>query len=133
MGAPTWPPSPPRARTRPGEAAARLGITSALLADLLQQICPYLRRHRIRQLALRAEPLVVDLEVLARLERVLEAGVDGRLELGVALAHRHAVGLFGEEVANDLPVVRIRRLRLQAVELDTVVRVGVHLPLDQRL
>src|SRR5215470_14030008 len=103
-------PKPPRARTRPGEAVARLGITYALLADLLQQICAHLRRHRIRQLALRAEPLVVDLEVLARLERVLEAGVDGRLELGVALAHRHAVRLFGEEVANDLPAVRVRRL-----------------------
>ena len=64
---------------------------------------------------------------------MLEPGVDGRLELRVALAHGHPVGLFRVEVADHLPVARIRRLGLQTGELDAVVRIRVDLPLRQRL
>src|SRR5687767_8380824 len=84
-----------RARGAPGPAPcpAPWPDRHALLADLLHQVRAHRVRHRVRQLALRPEPLLVDLEVLAALETRLEAGVHGGLELGVALAHGHAVGL----------------------------------------
>src|SRR5207249_1160040 len=99
----------------PVQSTLHLNVYCRLFPDLLQQIRLHLGRHRVWELSLGSEPLVVDLEVLARLEAVLEPGVDGGLELGVALTHSHAVRLLGVEVADDVPVVRIRRFRLQAV------------------
>ena len=79
-----------------------------------------------------AEPLVVELLVLPALDGLHEREVHHVPEVRVVLPHRHAVRLVGEELADHVPLARVRRLRLQAGQLHAVVRVGVDLPLDER-
>ena len=79
-----------------------------------------------------AEPLVVELLVLPALDGLHEREVHQVPEVRVVLPHRHAVRLVGEELADHVPLARVRRLRLQAGQLHAVVRVGVDLALDER-
>src|SRR5262249_7016982 len=107
-------------------------FTRSLLPLVLDEL-PDRGRHGIGDLALGPEPLVVELEVLAGADEPLEPGIDGGLEVGLALAHGHAVGLVGEEVTDDLQISGTGSLGLQPRQLDPVVAVRVDLPLHEGL
>ena len=89
-------------------AIFHLGTTSICRKRLVSAVSGY------GNVPFGAEPFVVDFEIKAGRDRVHQAGIDSLTEVGIIFSHGHAVGFVGIEFADDVPLVRLWRFRLQA-------------------